>query len=60
MRSKGAPATTHYGIRWRETRTTLTAPNSIPVNQLQGSDDITGGKRWEGVDDGGQILGVPP
>jgi hypothetical protein len=36
------------GIRWWETQLPLIAPNSIPVDQLQGSDDITGGRRWEG------------
>jgi hypothetical protein len=34
--------------RWREIQT-LTAPDSIPVDQLQGSDDITGGGYWEGL-----------
>ena len=48
MRSNGAPQRSRYGIRWRKTRITLIAPDSFPVDQLQGSDDITTGEWWEG------------
>jgi hypothetical protein len=37
---------------------TLIAPNSIPIDQLQGSDDITGGKCWEEVDEGDMVVGT--
>ena len=37
LRSNGAHTPTPIWHRWRETRNTLIAPNSIPVDQLQGA-----------------------
>jgi hypothetical protein len=47
LKFQWCPFTAPIRHRWWEAQLTLIAPNSIPVDQLQGSDDITGGNSWE-------------